>query len=126
MSVLHAGSRRIPLADGGSLTLASGEAALSLQLTSHSAEPVAYALHQNYPNPFNSSTTFRLTVVGRQLTTVRVFDILGREVTTLVEEVRESGTHRIRWDAGGLSSGVYFCRMQAGVFSATRKVLLLR
>jgi len=123
---LHTGPGRTPLDGEGSLTLPSAGVTLSVSLSAHHTAPTAYALHQNYPNPFNSTTTFQFTIVDRQPTTVRVFDLLGREVATLVHDVKEPGTHSIRWDAGGASSGVYFCRMQAGPFTATRKLLLLR
>jgi hypothetical protein len=94
----------------------------------------SWSLNQNFPNPFNPVTTFQFTIVDRQLTIVNVIDVLGREVATLVNEVKEPGTYAVRWDAVGMSSGVYFYRLQArplsggqaGTFVATRKTMLLR
>jgi hypothetical protein len=88
--------------------------------------PVSYSLGQNYPNPFNPTTTIQFTIVNRQLSIVKVFDILGRDVATLVNEVKEPGTYTVQFDAKGLSSGVYFYRLQAGNFIAARKLILLK
>jgi hypothetical protein len=90
------------------------------------AKPSGVHLSQNYPNPFNPSTTIRLTIVNRQLTIVKVFDVLGREVATLLNEVKDPGTYTVRFDGSRLASGVYFYRLQAGGFVATRRLLLLR
>lgn len=88
--------------------------------------PYAYSLLQNYPNPVNPTTKIQFTVVNQQLTTVKVFDVLGRDVTTLVNEVKEPGTYTVEWNASGLASGTYFYRMTAGGFVAVKKLLLLR
>jgi hypothetical protein len=71
-----------------------------------------YELQQNYPNPFNPSTRIQFTVVNSQYTTVKVFDLLGREVAVLVDEMKAPGTYEVSWDAGGLASGVYVYRLQ--------------
>jgi hypothetical protein len=88
--------------------------------------PTVFSLRQNYPNPFNPSTEIRYEVPGINDVTLKVFDILGREVTTLVNEVKHAGVYTVRWDAIGVTSGVYFCRLQAGKFTETRKFLLIR
>jgi len=88
--------------------------------------PTSYALEQNYPNPFNPTTKIQFSIVNRQLTIVRVFDLLGRVVTTLVNEVKPAGTYTVSWDAGGMSSGVYFYQLQAGTFTETKRLLLLK
>jgi hypothetical protein len=90
------------------------------------ALPVRYALEQNYPNPFNPSTKIQFSIVHRQLTIVKVFDVLGREVATLVNELKEPGTYTVQFNASSLASGVYFYRLQAGNFVQTKKLLLLR
>jgi hypothetical protein len=88
--------------------------------------PGRYVLEQNYPNPFNPSTKIQFSIVHRQLTIVKVFDVLGREVATLVNELKEPGTYTVQFNASSLASGVYFYRLQAGNFVQTKKLLLLR
>ena len=88
--------------------------------------PEAFALSQNYPNPFNPSTTIQFTIVNRQLTIVKVYDVLGREVATLVNEVKDPGLHTVAFDAVGLASGSYFYRIVAGQYVAVRKMIVLK
>ncbi len=88
--------------------------------------PSAFALHQNYPNPFNPTTKIQFTVVNRQLTIVKVYDMLGREVATLVNEVKDPGTYTVQFDASGSSSGVYIYRLTAGDFTNTKRLVLLK
>lgn len=85
-----------------------------------------YQLHQNYPNPFNPSTEIRYQISEVSLVTLKVFDVLGREVATLVIGEKEAGTHRVRWDAAGLPSGVYLYRLKANDFIETRRMALVR
>jgi hypothetical protein len=89
--------------------------------------PTAYTLDQNYPNPFNPSTaiSFQLSAVTK--VRLMVFDILGREVATLVDGIKEPGAYKISFNAGGLTSGVYFYTLQAdGATIQTKKMLLLK
>jgi len=88
--------------------------------------PGSYWLSQNYPNPFNPQTTFRFSVPRSIHVTIRVFDVLGRTVKTIVDQELTPGCHTAVLDAGGLSSGVYFCRMEAEGFVKTRKLVLLK
>jgi photosystem II stability/assembly factor-like uncharacterized protein len=95
--------------------------------------PIAFRLEQNYPNPFNPTTNieFRLPagqagIVNRELVTLRIFNILGREVATLVNDVRSAGVYTVRWDASALPSGVYFCRLQAGGSTVSRAMVLMK
>jgi hypothetical protein len=86
-----------------------------------------YQLDQNYPNPFNPSTEIRYSVAKAGLVSLKVFDILGREVATLVSSNQEAGSHSVSFNAGqGLASGVYFFRLEAGSFVATHKMMLLK
>jgi hypothetical protein len=91
-------------------------------------QPTAYELEQNYPNPFNPTTKIRYTIpVGtRHAVSLRVYDVLGREVTTLVNEVKQPGVYAVQWNAGAVASGVYFYRLSAGGFVATKKMLVLK
>jgi hypothetical protein len=88
--------------------------------------PHAFKLEQNYPNPFNPSTTIRYQVPTQSHVTLKVFDVLGREVATLVNEAKEPGTYTVQWDAAGVSSGVYFYRLKAGDFVQTRRMMVMR
>jgi len=88
--------------------------------------PAAFELAQNYPNPFNPATTIAYSVGSRQSVVLKVYDPLGREVATLVNETKESGIYDITWNTSGVPSGVYFYRMSAGGFVQTRRMVLLR
>jgi len=88
--------------------------------------PDSYALFQNYPNPFNPSTNIKFQVPEKQQITLKVYDILGKEIAVLVDEEKETGIYEIVFDASELSSGVYFYTIKAGRFEHTRKMLLLK
>jgi hypothetical protein len=85
-----------------------------------------FLLNQNYPNPFNPTTTIRYALAQRSHVTLSVYNTLGQQVSTLVNETQDSGSHDVRFDGSGLASGVYFYRLQAGNFVQTKKLLLLR
>jgi M6 family metalloprotease-like protein len=87
---------------------------------------VRYKLGDNYPNPFNPSTKIAFQIADVGLVTLKVYDVLGREAATLVDAVKQPGTFTVQFDAGNLASGVYYYRIQAGQFSAARKMLLMR
>jgi len=88
--------------------------------------PSDFVLEQNYPNPFNPSTTISFTLPRPSFVTLKVSDILGKEVATLVAEQLPTGRHRAVWNASGFASGVYFYHLQAGEFVETKKLLLLK
>ncbi len=88
--------------------------------------PLHAGLYQNYPNPFNPSTTIRYGLPNRSPVTLTVFNTLGQQVAVLQNGEQEAGYHEVRFDGSGLSSGVYFYRIQAGDFVLTRKLLILR
>ncbi|MFH1009724.1 MAG: T9SS type A sorting domain-containing protein [bacterium] len=90
------------------------------------AIPTEFALHSAYPNPFNPVTTIRYDVKESGLVSLKIFDLLGREVSTLVYGTVAAGSYSIDWHAGDLPSGVYLCRMEAQDFMQTRKVVLLK
>jgi len=91
-------------------------------------KPYTYSLNQNYPNPFNPTTTINFSVAKTSLVTIKVYDILGNEVRTLVNEEKPAGDYCIRFEAirNHLSSGVYFYRMQAASFFETKKLILMK
>ncbi|MCE1190184.1 MAG: agmatine deiminase family protein [Ignavibacteria bacterium] len=85
-----------------------------------------YKLETNYPNPFNPSTTLSYSVASPVLVSLIVYDPLGRQVQVLVNEVKQSGKYSAVFNAANLPSGLYFCRMQAGSYTATQKMLLIK
>jgi photosystem II stability/assembly factor-like uncharacterized protein len=89
-------------------------------------KPVKYSLSQNYPNPFNPNTTINFIIPFHGFITLKIFDLLGREVATLVNEEMIPGSYERVFNASGLSSGIYLYRLQAGSFVQTKKLLLLR
>ena len=88
--------------------------------------PDNYALHQNYPNPFNATTTINYDLKESGFVSLRVFDLLGREVADLVDDHLDAGSHSISWNPSGLSSGIYLYRIETGDFRAVRKLILLK
>ena len=88
--------------------------------------PTNFNLEQNYPNPFNPSTTINYSLPKASLVTIKVYDILGREIATLVNQQKNPGNYEVQFNASKLASGVYFYRMQAGDFVETKKLLLLK
>ena len=85
-----------------------------------------FALDQNFPNPFNPTTLISYELPSSSRVVLKVYDVLGREVTTLVNTKQEAGRYSVIWNASAMSSGVYFYTLQAGSYKATRKLLLLR
>jgi hypothetical protein len=88
--------------------------------------PVEYRLSQNYPNPFNPTTTIRFGLPERSTVTLKVFNLLGEEVATVVDGIYDAGERAVEFDAANLASGVYVYRLQAGTFTQTRKMVVLR
>jgi len=89
-------------------------------------KPTEFFLYQNFPNPFNPSTSIQYAIGSRQYVTLKVYDILGNEVVTLVSEEKAGGTYKVDWNASNLPSGVYFYKLHSGGFLQTRKMILLK
>jgi hypothetical protein len=111
--------------DPATATIYAGELPLSVGQASRDV-PEKSVLFQNYPNPFNPSTRISFSIPHSSFVTLRVYDLLGREVVTLVNEQLGPGDHERIFNAEGLAGGVYFYRLQAGGFVQTKKLLLLR
>jgi hypothetical protein len=88
--------------------------------------PVEKSLLQNYPNPFNPTTTISFSLPSRSRVSLKIFDVLGREVATLVSEYLAAGIHTRQWNAAGFPSGTYFYRFQAGDFIDTKRLVLIK
>lgn len=85
-----------------------------------------FELNQNYPNPFNPSTSIKFSVAERSNVTLKVFDMLGREVATLVNSAKEAGSYEVNFDASDLSSGLYVYTLNTGNFTSTKKMMLMK
>ncbi len=88
--------------------------------------PVEFRLEQSYPNPFNPSTTINFSIPSSSFVFLKIYDVNGKEVAVIIKKELPEGNHSIKWNAADLSSGVYFYRLEAGNFSATKKLLLLK
>ena len=88
--------------------------------------PERFNLYQNYPNPFNPSTTISFSIPTSEFITIKVFDVLGKEVATLVNEEKSAGSYEVEFKASQLSSGIYLYKIRAGSFVETKKMILLR
>jgi len=85
-----------------------------------------FTLYQNFPNPFNPTTSIQYAVSSRQFVTIKVYDVLGNEIATLVSEEKPAGTYEVEFIGDGLTSGIYYYKLSAGNFSDTKKLILLR
>lgn len=88
--------------------------------------PVKYKLYQNYPNPFNPSTVIKFDIPKSDFVTIDIYDITGKLVSSLMNEYKTSGTYEIKFDAAGLASGVYFCRMSSNAFSDVKRMVFIK
>jgi len=88
--------------------------------------PETFALYSNYPNPFNPSTKIRYAIPQAAFTSLKVYTILGQEVATLISEEKTPGVYEVNFDATNLTSGTYLYKLQAGDFSETKKMIILK
>jgi 5-hydroxyisourate hydrolase-like protein (transthyretin family) len=88
--------------------------------------PEFYKLSQNYPNPFNPSTTIQYEIPKESFVSIKVYNIIGREIAILVNEQKTAGYYQVQFDAANIPTGIYFCRINAGNYSAVNKMLLLK
>lgn len=110
----------------GLKSIYSNERSTPVKSTRPAQIPEIVALYQNHPNPFNPMTTIRYEIPRSGVVSLKVYDVLGREVKTLVNEVKRIGRYEVRFDASGLASGVYFYRLQADSYTSVKKMLVLR
>lgn len=88
--------------------------------------PIEFRLYNNFPNPFNPSTTIKFDIAERGLVTLKVYDILGREISTLVNEEKDIGRYEVSFGLPYLASGIYIYRLEAGSFVNVKKMLLIK
>lgn len=123
------GTTKLILSDHGASVFSQ-----SFSFTTHTAttaadeipRPTEFALLPNYPNPFNPSTTIAFTVPDAAPVSIRLYDMLGRQVATVVDSDHTPGRYAVPFKASGLASGVYLMRMESGGFNATRSIVLMR
>jgi photosystem II stability/assembly factor-like uncharacterized protein len=134
-TVLDLGDETYQLKAKGNITIDQAPLSISLRVNRSEVEsvPREFALYQNYPNPFNPTTVIRyqLPSVGREAFStykvcLKMYNVLGQEIATLVDEKREAGRYEVQLNASNLTSGVYFYRLQAGSFVETKKLVFLR
>jgi hypothetical protein len=90
------------------------------------AVPGSYDLRQNFPNPFNPTTSIQYDLPVAGIVSLRVFNVLGQEVATLVQEFQEPGSKTVLFDAGHLPNGTYYCRLTSGSVSMMRKMIFMK
>jgi subtilisin-like proprotein convertase family protein len=112
----HVGQYCIQIYSGGTLTGLSNIGIL----------PTKFELSQNYPNPFNPTTKINFAIPKQGLVTMKIYDVLGREVRTLINEIKPAGNYTVDFNASELSSGVYFYRVQSGDFSDIKRMILIK
>ena len=95
-------------------------------LDENADQPITFYLHQNYPNPFNPITSIQYAVSSRQFVSLKVYDVLGNEFASLVDEEKSTGSYTVEFNVTGLTSGIYFYRLQAGSFVETKKMVLIK
>jgi hypothetical protein len=93
---------------------------------SNTGIPKTFDLMQNFPNPFNPSTYIEFQIANQGFVSLKVYDLLGREVNTLVNEEKPAGYYKVTWNAANLPSGIYFYRLKAGDYIKTKKMILLK
>jgi hypothetical protein len=111
-------------ADGVIDLIAEGDAQIQAINFKELSTPKEYSLGQNYPNPFNPSTTIEYSIPKNSVVSLKIYDMLGKEVATLTDRYQEAGTYIVNWNASHLSSGVYFYKLSAGSFIETKKMIL--
>jgi mannose/cellobiose epimerase-like protein (N-acyl-D-glucosamine 2-epimerase family) len=116
----------IPAHTGGVFAVTYQPKSVNAVAASMSHTPNNFQLMQNYPNPFNPITTISYQLSAISFTTLKVYDAIGREIATLVNEMNEAGNYSIQFDAQKLSSGIYFYRLQAGEFVEVKKMLVMK
>lgn len=108
------------------IMIEGGNNYVSVDGKANSKMPHSFNLYQNYPNPFNPFTLIGYQLPVNVFVTVKVFDVLGREIETLVNKYQNAGNYSVQFNASNLPSGVYFYRLETGTFHETKKLLLLK
>lgn len=126
----------VSISGTGSYQVLNPDAIQSLKLTitynnatdveSKNLSPEDFALMQNYPNPFNPNTKIQYSIGSNQVVQLKVYDVLGKEIITLVNSEQPAGTYKVNFDSKGLTSGIYFYTINAGIYSETKSMILMK
>lgn len=116
----------IAVGDSGIILRTVNSAAVDVHEKILLQKPGSYYLGQNYPNPFNPATIINYTLPGYGLVIIKVYNVLGKEITTLVNEEKAAGNYSVKFDGSSLSSGIYFYKMQTNHFTATKKFIIVK
>lgn len=116
------------ITDNGSQSIRkiSNILATDIEAGSEKIFPTQYSLSQNFPNPFNPTTTIEYGISVKGNVSLKIFNLLGKEIETLVNDEKNAGTHSVKFDAANLPSGIYFSQLRVGNFTETRKMILLK
>jgi hypothetical protein len=125
-AVLKIGTKVLRMKENGKTSLLNRQSTITLRLEGTPELPKEYALEQNYPNPFNPLTVIRYSLPVNSHVVLKIYNVLGQVVATLVDEIEEAGYKSVTWNANNIASGVYFYRLQAGTFTKTNKMLILK
>ena len=123
------GQQFIGLSVNSDFIVASGfyyGALLIVSVEDEGEVPLEFKLEQNYPNPFNPTTSIKFSVKQREQVVLKVYDIIGNEIATLINQPMDAGSYSLTFDASSLASGVYIYRINAGSFVSTKKMMLLK
>ena len=104
----------------------SEDAITGVEKNDKNSAPKEFQLMQNYPNPFNPTTTIIFDLPKQSHVTIKIYNILGQEVETLINETKKPGSYQLNFNAASLASGVYIYRIQAGDFTSTKKMMLIK
>ncbi len=111
---------------GNLLSANLGYSLLKLQIKKAEEKPTSYSLSQNYLNPFNPATTIHYKIPVDGFVTIKIYDVLGKEVATLVNENKTAGSYNVTFNADNLARGIYIYRMKTGTFVANKKLVLMK
>jgi hypothetical protein len=127
-ATLYVDDRQVAVTPGGVIQIANPKSSIKLVFDAASEQPLptVFALRQNYPNPFNPSTTIRYDLPVRSMVTLKLYNVLGQVVKTLVERIEDAGFRSVDWDAAGYASGVYFYRLEARGIEGGREIIVSR
>jgi hypothetical protein len=120
--------KEIGMKGAGATSISEPETRIRLRLTSRGGNqiPAVFALQQNYPNPFNPSTMIRYQIPSTGKVNLKIYNVLGQQVETLVDEVQEAGYKSVKWNAEAVASGVYYYQLTAGTFSDVKKMMVIK